>query len=106
MPRTKPGTAEKRTLKEQAKPAVVEVPEPTEIEVSLDQQRVSRVVITPKAEGSCLATVDVEIGYLDTDGDFRRAGRTRHVFKEDAGLGGPWAAVEAAIWTLIDAESE
>jgi hypothetical protein len=106
MPRKKTGTAEKRTLKEHAKPVVVEVPEPTEVEVSLDQQRVSRVVIVPTTEGACLATVDVENGYLDTDGDFRRVGRDRFVYKEDAGLGAPWAAVEAAIWALIDAGSE
>jgi len=106
MPRQKTGKVETRKLQERAKPVVAEVPEPTEVEVTLDQQRISRVVITPKAEGSCLATVDVENGYLDADGDFRRVTRDRHVYKEDAGLGAPWAAVEAAIWALIDAGSE
>jgi hypothetical protein len=103
MARSKKGVAE--TAKVQQPIDIAPVPERVEIEVTLDQEQIHSVKIMPTASGLSV-TCNWAEGYKDEQQRFRPVNRRRNVFVGDAPLDAPWAALEAALWALIDAGSE
>jgi hypothetical protein len=103
MPRAKPGTP--TTAKVQTPIEIAPVPERVEIEVTLDQEQLHSVKIMPTASGLSVVCNWAE-GYKDDQQKFRPVKRQRNVFVGEASLDAPWAALEAALWALIDAGSE
>lgn len=103
MPRNKTRAVE--TAKVQKPIEVAPVPERVEVEVTLDQEQIHSVKIMPTASGLSV-TCNWAEGYKDEQQKFRPVNRLRKVFVGEAPLDAPWAALEAALWALIDAGSE
>ena len=91
---------EARKAQPKPKPKPIAAPN-RKVSVTLDQQEILRVQIQPN-EG--IVSVLFADGYTDGDGDFQAVRRRRANYKGDATLAEAWAAYEAALWALIDAE--